>query len=52
MEDTIRMYNNIFFKEEQVRDYKDLLKDLDYDKDEFTTKLMVDIQDLKKPDKK
>ena len=30
-----------------MSDYKDLLKDLDYDKDEFTTKLMVDIQDLK-----
>lgn len=52
LDETIRMYNNIFFKEEQVRDYKELLSDLDYDKDEFTTKLMVDIQDLKKPNKK
>jgi serine/threonine protein kinase len=47
MEETIETYNAIFYKDEQIADYKNLASDLNYDNDEFTTKMLVDINDLK-----
>lgn len=47
LEETIETYNSIFYKDEQISDYKDLVADMNYDNDEFTTKMLVDINDLK-----
>ena len=47
LEETIDTYNAIFYKDEQITDYKNLISDLNYDNDDFTTKMLVDINDLK-----
>ena len=47
LEETIETYNSIFYKDEQITDYKNLITDMNYDNDEFTTKMLVDINDLK-----
>ena len=47
LEETIETYNSIFYKDEQITDYKNLIADLNYDDDEFTTKMLVDINDLR-----
>ena len=47
LEETIEIYNSIFYKDEQISDYKNLAADMNYDNDEFTTKMLVDINDLK-----
>ena len=47
LEETIETYNSIFYKDEQITDYKNLIADMNYDNDEFTTKMLVDINDLK-----
>jgi len=47
LQETLDTYNAIFYSDEQVADYKRLVSDLDYDDEEFTTKMLVDINELK-----
>lgn len=47
LDDTIEFYNAIFYKDEQIIDYKNLATDLNYDEEEFNTRMLVDINELK-----
>ena len=47
LEESIETYNAIFYKDEQITDYKELASQFQYDNEEFTTRMLVDINDLK-----